>query len=379
MNSIVDSSLGGSLALLVVGTALSLPLLPAQQGSGGLRRVPSQADERTEVDPWQADAWRRDLAVSDLEERERNFERLVQAARRDSEGRARLEEWSRDSDTEFAWSARLALRELDHRGLFPGQDFFKGFQLETPDRFGPLHAFTFPHTFDFDLFDGMQGQTGSLESEKSSISLSITPDGVQATVTTEEDGIETKQEYSAESLDALLEAHPELRDRIGGVHVGGLRGFKGLQLFTPGTPFQLDLGPGMPGGLGGGLQLGPGLFGRPHVGQPRTDVLGVYVQPTSEAQAQVDATLPQTGLYIQKVEPGTIAAELGLEAGQTLQQIDGREVHSRDDISAAMRERSKDAAIEVDVIEPDGTSRTLRWEPKRDAPSPGQGQSLRRI
>jgi hypothetical protein len=206
---------------------------------------------------------------------------------------------------------------------------------------------------------------------------------VHATVTTDENGVEQKQEYSAESMDALLEAHPELREKIGGVHIGhsghlglgsGAFTFKGLGT----TPFQLDLGPDWKGSIDGGLQLGPGLFGAQRLGAPRTDVLGVYVIPTAEAQAQVDRTLPPDGLWIQQVVPGTIATELGLQRGQTLQRIDGRTIHSRDDISAAMRERAKDASVEVDVIEPDGTSRTLRWEPKSDADS-GAGHSLRRI
>jgi len=371
----------GMLAMLVMGgTALAagLPMLNAQQSGGGLKRVQTQDDQRTEVDPWKAEEWRRDLTVSDLEQREKNFERLVQAARRDPAGRARLEEWSRDTDTEFAWSARLALRELDHRGLFPSFDpdafgsVFQGHALpEGSFSFSFPQDFQFPQAFDLDLFNGMQGQSGGVQSEKSCISLSITPDGVKATVTTEENGTETKQEYQAESLDALLEAHPELRDKIGvghgafgafgmgGLHTGGMGG--NVHLFTPGTPFEFDFGTG----LGGGLQLEPGQF-QLRLGQPRTDVLGVYVEPTADAQSRLDTTLPADGMWIQKVEPGTIAAELGLKPGQTLTHIDGRAIRSRDDISAAMRDRAQDATIEVEIVEPDGARRTLRWDPPKD-------------
>ena len=392
-----NGSSNGMLGWLAVGTALAagLPMLNAQQ-SGSLKRAQSQDDQRTEVDLWNVEDWRHDLTISDLEQREKNFERLVQTARRDPAGRARLEEWSRDSDKDFAWSARLALRELDHRGLFPafGQDLFQdwqgglqGFQTLPQGSFSLSFPqnFQLPQGLDLDLFNGMHAQSGGAQSEKSSISLSITPDGVKATVITEEDGVENKQEYQAESLDALLEAHPELRDKIGigGIHMGGLGGmggFQNLHLFTPGTPFEFDFGTGLGGGLGSGLQLEPGQF-QLRLGKPRTDVLGVYVEATSDAQSKVDAKLPLDGMYIQQVMPGTIAAELGLKQGQTLTHIDGRAIRSRDDISAAMRARNADATIEVDIVEPDGTSRTLRWDPPNESGDSGvnRGAALRKV
>ena len=68
----------------------------------------------------------------------------------------------------------------------------------------------------------------------------------------------------------------------------------------------------------------------------------------------------------------TIAAQLGLKRGQTLIRIDATKITVREDISAAMRERTADAAIEVEVVEPDGEHRTLRWQPTK-------GPALRKV
>jgi hypothetical protein len=90
--------------------------LAAQDAGARLSRVEEQQG-RQAVDPWERESWRGKLSASDLDQREHAFEQLLDAARRDPEARAKLELWSEDgTDTEFAWTARLALRELERAG-----------------------------------------------------------------------------------------------------------------------------------------------------------------------------------------------------------------------------------------------------------------------
>jgi len=350
--------------------------LLAQASGGRLTRVEEQQG-RQAVDPWERESWRAKLGASDLDQRERAFDQLLDAARRDSEARAKLELWSKDAaDREFAWTARLALRELDRLGSGaggPGQLWFRfpygnhGLDLD-PKQF-------FDYEFDFPdpggMLWGFEGRglpDGTARASKSQVQLSITPDGVEAKITREVDGVEETEEYSAESMEALLEAHPELRDDLGGVSDRALGLNFGTNLDAFGNlgfdsrfprSFRFD--------LGGGSALD--LLG---TGRVRTDILGVYVRPVADAGKLVEGTLPDSGLWIEAVAPGTIAAELNLKRGQTLVEMNGRRLSSRDDISSELQSRQAEDEISIVVIELSGESKTLTWKPAAK-PLPRQG------
>jgi hypothetical protein len=308
------------------------------------------ANQKTEQDD--ARDWRGRLETSDLDAREHEFEALVDHARESAAARASVEAWSKDSEhLEFAWTCRLALREVNARtsmngawGQFDdpfeairkrmfsggfGGDPFGGFMLDpfTPGQ-GGRHGLGDP-------FQNLP-QGSNTQSEAQSFSLEVGPDGVKARVKKNVNGEEHVDEYSAKTVDELLLAHPELSPQIRGGN-SGLGGF-GMRFGTPGFDFD-----------------------RGQVDAPRTDVLGVYIANESSN----DSTRSE-GLRIERVQPGSLAEKLGLEAGQVLLSLNGRALKTRDDISAVLRERKSDAAIEVEVRGSDGVQSTKTWKPSQD-------------
>ncbi|MEO6711427.1 MAG: PDZ domain-containing protein [Planctomycetota bacterium] len=302
------------------------------------------------MDLGDASTWRERFESKDLGVREADFENLVSRAAQSDEARASLETWSRDEDhLEFAWTCRLALREAKSRAsrmnspggiddrfeelrqrLFAnqsGDDRFDGFLLLDP--FSNLQG---GGALSIDPFHSLQGGP-AVRSESEGFSLEMGPDGVKAHVKKNVDGEIRDEEYTAKTLDELLAAHPELS--------GHVNGGMALRLGRPG--FSLD----------GGARLGL-----------RTDKLGVYVPAEAEPGS--------SGLRIERVQPGSLAAELGLEAGQTLVTIDGRAVATRDDISKALAERDPAAALEVEVRDADGNTSTKTWKPDASRRGPGR-------
>jgi hypothetical protein len=369
-----------AISALTLGTTLGVQS-PAPAPRGLTKAAPPTTSPAPQNQvPQTLDAWIEQLTDSDLAARERTFDRLVAAARRDASLRRALHDWSVDTNSgELAWTARLALRELDaaRNGIlgmrafeWPGLDLQgfnpQGFDLSqidpatpfNPDEFFQQFAPSWPVPNDPNNRAGAPGNSGS---SIESFSLSMGPDGVKCTVKRNIDGKEDTQEYSAESIDKLLEAHPELRDKLhGGDDLG-------------------DWSFGGPGHSGQLLRVDPfGSFGihkapgatpeQPESGAPdiqllRTDILGVAVQPLSEAetvQFDLDAGV---GLRIERVEPNTIARSMGLQRGHVLVEMNGRQLKSRDDITEELKKRGADGQVQCIVIDRWGQRRTHTWKP----------------
>lgn len=309
----------------------------------------------TPADLDDASSWREQLRSDDLSARESAFEALIDRASESEAARARLQEWSNDRDQlEFAWTCRLALRELDARSksfgawhsfddpfealrqhMFSGglgNDAFGGLMLSDPFG-GGFNA----HGGAFDSFQNVPQGSG-MQSQSESFSLEMGPDGVKARVKTKVDGEDHEEEFSAKTLDELLLAHPELSKHIqsgNSARVGGL----GLRFGLPGFDFDHRLS-----------------------GPMRTDVLGVYI-----ATAASNDAAGSDGLRIERVQPGSLAEKLGLEPGQVLSSLNGRSLKTRDDISSALRERKPDEAVVVEVRGQDGALSTKTWEPSKNS------------
>jgi hypothetical protein len=325
-----------------------------------------------------AEGWRDRLGVKDLAQRETDFEALVDAARRDPRGRETLEGWSKDlKHADFAWTCRLALRELERSSaLWPNQhggnlmpswpqqgNFFQfdplssgqGFQmlpLDPQEWIDKLHA----QGFDFQPLQSGQGMLGGQSSSSSeSLSLQLGPDGVKCTVKRDVDGKEETQEYEAKSMDELLRDHPELQNRL------GQQGNFSLRF---GSPF---------GNLGGSQLMNPW---HPGAGAPmRTDVLGVYVRPLAEGDVARSGVDEGVGLFVESVAPNTLAQRLGIEAGQTVIELNGRTLKTRDDIREALAARSAGEELRVTLIDAQGERHTRTWRPELvETPSGKAGQ-----
>jgi hypothetical protein len=321
--------------------------------------------------PLSADGWREQISDSDLDAREQAFDRLVDAARKDADLRKTLHAWADDRDAgELAWTARLALRELDSASSGRG---FHAFALP-----GGAQGFQFPAPFDpnefFQQFDQIDPQSwpgfdlngsnfsfpggnGSFDSQ--AFSLKVGPDGVKCTVKHNVDGKEVTEEYEAESIDKLLEAHPELSDKI---HSGS-GSFQSPFFSMPGRQGNLlRVHPLTPLGKSGGANTQSNDTATDE-SVLRTDILGVVVQPLSEQEtSQLDLD-SGVGLRIERVVSGTIARSMGLQSGHVLVEMNGRTIHGLDDITEELKKRGSDGGIECVVIDRWGQRRTHAWKP----------------
>ncbi|NUP97371.1 MAG: PDZ domain-containing protein [Planctomycetaceae bacterium] len=304
--------------------------------------------------------WKKRLAQEDLDLREQAFDLALDAALRDGGLRSALESWAKDTSApELAWTARLVLRELRERqdplAAFGGQ---RALQLDPlAPGFGPGIDFdTLRRRMfeDLGLVPGLQNQgtplapaQPSIQAQSESFSLESGPDGVKCKVTKSVDGKEVTEEYEAKTIEELLEAHPELRERVGG---------NGMS-FRFGTPLGSGAAPTDPFGW---LTLAPSV---------RTDILGVAVTSVSAEESGDLGLEPGLGLRVERVEPGTIAQQLGLQRGHVLIELNGRKLRTRDDITEMLKARDKSGALELLLIDRWGQRRTRTWKPddKRQA------------
>lgn len=358
-------------------TSVAIPLARAESKGNQerptrrLTRVRPQGSSQDESKAFDADEWKKQITAGDLEEREAAFDRLANVARHDAAARKALEEWSRDdSDAGLAWTSRLILREADRGfgawthggsgqpwGRFR-QDFdFGGFAQRFDDldsMFGDLR--TEWDSLLENLPNPSSGGTNSTES--ADMTLQSGPDGVTCKITTKVDGKEETREYSAGSMEELLEANPELRSKLGN---------DGSMIWTfPNAGGRSRMV--MPrGGLGGGLRVLPresiGLAEVPgNAADPRTDRLGIYCAPVdAETSAELGLATGE-GLQVESVQPGTIASVLGLRAGDVVVDINGTTIRSPENVKTVLADRAEGAEVRVVVVGSEGR-RTLAWKP----------------
>lgn len=358
--------------------------------NGKLTRVSPRSEQQDEK-RFDSDAWRKKLTAGDLEARESAFDELVGAARRDPAAREAIEAWSHDeSDANLAWTSRLALREIDrggrrlgmYGGARPGWGLFgKDFDFENfAQRFDDLDSMFGDLRSQWD--DMMQalpnpsGQGGA-HSESQSMTLECRPDGVTCKVTEKVDGQDETREYTAKSMDELLEANPELRSKLGqnGPFVWSMPNGS-HSIVVP--PMRGRVDGGMGGGMGGGMNL-PRMYrdgrGAPPAvtGEPRTDVLGIYCAPVGDARAKELDLESGEGLLVEETQPGTIASVLGLRAGDVLVDINGTTIHSAEDVKKVLADRDAAGEVKVTVAGSEGR-RTLTWKPSAKNGSGGSGE-----
>lgn len=372
--------------LLVMGLmtaalpVLAVPLARAQhEGSQdrSMRKLARVAP--LNPDEFDRDAWKKKITAGDLAQREDAFGRLSGIARQDPEAREALEAWSRDeSDTELAWTSRLILREAD-RGP-RGQAWMRGGPQSNWDLFG--------RDFDFDgfseRFDDLDSLFGDLRMQwegmlqqlpspsaggkagtesAQSMTLHSGPDGVTCKVTEKVDGQESTREYTAETMEDLLESNPELRSQLGGdsAMVWTFPNTGGRSRMVIPRIGTLDRGAyTLPRTFRGDLTLGDETSGR--AGDPRTDRLGIYCAPVDADGSGEPHLAAGEGLRVESVQPGSIASILGLRAGDVVVEINGTKIRSTEDVKKVLAERAEGAEVGVAVVGSEGR-RTLTWKP----------------
>jgi hypothetical protein len=323
----------------------------------GLVRV--QPGDETDAG-FDRDRWAEALKVADLDQRERNYDALLDQARTDPAARKALDDWAASDDRDLAWTARLARRELGPSiGLFRSDGPFdrQGFQ----SRFGDLHQRLRELESMFDGFGdlgfGGPGRGGGLwidpdfdrdgadaHAQAQSYQIEVGPDGAKVKVTEHKDGDESVREYEGKTLDELLEQNPELRGLID-VREGGTA-----------TPQAPD---------------GPRKLWRV-LSPPRTDILGIQYEPPSAETARRLGLEPDVGLVVLRTVPGTIAHILGIKRGDVLVELNEYPLYSGDDVTRVLKERLPQAEVVVTLVDAHGQRRSLTWKPSEPEPQAQQ-------
>ncbi len=379
-----------------------------ETGSSGLVRVHplpgnrQQDQQALPSEPFSSAVWLNRLSNHDLAQRELDYAQFIALARSDPRAMAWIEERAEDpTNPDLAWTARLALRELRSqyqlRGMIgiPGrigagnqgfrsvplgqelnqlfehfQELNRGYGLGAPGQGIPGLGFPGQQFFDNGFFDRNfrnlpPGASG--KSMGSNFKLELGPDGVTAVETKIVDGEEVTNEYKAESMQELLELYPELKDRL---QTGGRR-----SLF-------MDLGPGAKGfffgdesGAGSGTnrfdfqngsvqgQAMDEFFGDDSAQEPRTDVLGVYLNPVDIMRQERLELGENEGLLVLGTEPGTIAHALGITAGDVIIEINGQPIDSRESVTRIMQERKAKTELTVLFYDNWGEQQRRIWSP----------------
>ena len=349
------------------------------QEKGGLRRLDpleEPEDGPASLESFDGSHWDLLLGEPDLDRREESFDRLVGRARRDPAARDYLEGLAGDpARPELAWTARLALRELERTGSF---GFFQALPFGDPDaRLGPGGGFggridqllrdfgmSLPmlpqdlRDWQTDLFRGAPPGTMGLRQESGrSMTVQKGPDGWQITITEEQDGERRTRTYTGESVEDILRQNPELEGQLG---ISG----QGL----PGG-FRLHLGELGPRRLHGMLEVpGPDerwSFSRRAPAEPlRTDVLGVRVAPVGATLGTELGLSAGVGLLVSSTYPATIAQLLGVRSGDVLVELEGQPLASSEDVTRILRERAPGAGLTLTWITEGGERLTRTWKPE---------------
>jgi hypothetical protein len=351
-------------AASAASAALLHPAVRAQQaqpgeassGARGLVPIPPRSAPASDFD---AAATTEALSAADLAAREASFDELLATAHRDPAAAAWIEETAQGTG-ELAWTARLALRELQRSRPHSPFDVWNGasdldeFERmieEFTGRVAPgwnsrLDPFVVP-------FPGLQQQTpiapGQAMSRAKRVDVQNGTDGWTIRVTETVDGEENVREYKGATLEEILEANPELKDEVG---VSGA-------LVGPGISFRIGSPANQPFDFDA-LRRNLGVRPPPAAGAEeagvRTDILGVIARPASAEEGG-------HGLYVRSIAPGTIAALLGITGGDVLLEVNGKALSSVDDVTAALAARGQDGRVEAVWRDGSGRRRTGSWRP----------------
>jgi len=313
------------------------------------------------------DGWMSRLLDTDIDARELAFDELVARARWDRALGQALEAWSLDPQRpELAWTARMALRELERGGP---RLHARGHAASPPSVADLLRQVELDALVPSTLLNQPLASQRVLSlclprwvplprgEQRRVYKLDFHPEGVVLTEFVGGPGEIRQQRYAAESAQALLEAHPHLRHEV-----PGLAGIL-AKPFGPGSRFQW-------GGQRELLRFGDGGANLPASASVPEAVtrrgilrLGVKCTPLVNDPGAVHLLGPGVGLMIEYREPLSPAEELGLERGDILIELGGEPLCAPEEISRVLREHVE-GELEVKILDRYGLERTLTWKPR---------------
>jgi len=311
----------------LIGLGL-LALVPQQQQEV-LQPVQPQAPRAQSFEQvFQASEWRERLSQRDLNAREQSYAELLELARKDARIADEVRAWSRGQD-ELAWSARLLLRELDRRGARGALRTFR------TDGWGDMQERMHERMQDLQQrmerlreeverdFGRAFEREGPMTRQQRQVETRQDPNGARVEVRTRTgNGPEEVKVYEGRTLDEIYQAHPELEAE------NALKDQLAPPSRMPMVPDRRVLQP---------------------VQQPmqQRSVLGVMCQPKDG------------GLQIEEVVDGSIAAQVGLRAGDVLLELNGTPVPSREEVARVLQDRRPGEDLVIVIQDANGKRRTL--------------------
>jgi hypothetical protein len=307
----------------LIGLGL-LALVPQQQQEV-LQPVQPQAPRAQSFEQvFQASEWRERLSQRDLNAREQSYAELLELARKDARIADEVRAWSRGQD-ELAWSARLLLRELDRRGA---RGAFRTFRT---DGWGDMQERMHERMQDLQQrmerlreeverdFGRAFEREGPMTRQQRQVETRQDPNGARVEVRTRTgNGPEEVKVYEGRTLDEIYQAHPELEAE------NALKDQLAPPSRMPMVPDRRVLQP-----------------------MQQRSVLGVMCQPKDG------------GLQIEEVVDGSIAAQVGLRAGDVLLELNGTPVPSREEVARVLQDRRPGEDLVIVIQDANGKRRTL--------------------
>jgi hypothetical protein len=342
-----------------VGICLVPLFLSAQESPDGAGRRLVQVGDRDGpgLEGLGGTTWRERLGDADLERRGRSYEILLAEARKAAALRTEIQSWTRTDgassvvERELAWTGRLLLGDLERvcqscgasrQGRPPGLprwfDAFGG----GADPFQQLREQMER------LQQGWPGVPRTSARESEGLRVEMGPNGVRVEIGEGRDGESETRVYEAKTIEDLLQAHPELRGRMGS---------------------RFPLWRAGPGEGGETAELFP--FERLFTGAPlRTDVLGVVLRQPSGDGDEGGAERP--GLLVDRTLGGTIASVLGLRRGDRLLSLNGLPLEKAADVTRILEARSTGGEVRLVWEDVHGRRRERVWREPPGAEEPGE-------
>lgn len=304
------------------------------------------------------------LTSSDLDTREAAFDEVLERAVCDEGLQRWLSQAAQSADRlELAWSCRLVLREIECQGervavptpplMFrTGQPTISAevlaqwlaIQKQAQHLIGPngadLHLLLapLPQARQVEkVYAQAPGPSEANESEQ--VQVEKGPDGFRISVTREEKGAKSTEVYEGDSLESLLQRHPDLGRLL------GLRTENGRRLAYRVKPER-------------GFVLGPEINS-----VQRTDVLGVQLNVVPPGRSVELGLAPGEGLEVGLVTPGTIARAISLRKGDVILYVAGRAIRGLDDVSLALEQRPRGEGVQVVWLDRHGRRQSKTWSP----------------
>jgi hypothetical protein len=293
----------------------------AEQGAADREPVPLAALECEVPDEIVAgeldmDLWSVRLSEGDLDLRMAAYEAIVGAGGRDRRVFDCLGHWAADpTRSELAWTARMALRELERTPPAPVDPW----ELGSP-------------SLDW-MRDASLGQSG--------LSLG----DLERSLDRKFEALQRHMEHGFAPGAALGRGQEQRLFRI----EFGPRGMRVLTLRIEDGGREERLGPIVPL-----VEAGP-----------RTDVLGVECRALGGSEA-ADLGLPDgsSGLLVVRTVPGSIADELGVRRGDVLMSLNGAPLESPVHLTQALARRAEEAPIQLRLFDAKRHLRSLLWSPR---------------